>query len=173
MEIETPRLLLREYQLDDWEAVHAYSSDADALKFEAWGPNSVVQSKAYVQAAMDHAHEKRRSRIELVVCLKETGQVIGACGFLLNERRKGLATLGYTFNRQFWGRGYATEAAQGMVELARTIVGIHTVFAACDSQNIASQKVLHHCGLEPVGMLAELEMVKGRFRDMIYYELFL
>lgn len=173
MEILTKRLLLREYRLDDWEAVHLYNSDADALKYEAWGPNSVIQTKAFVQACLDHAAEKRRTRVELVVCLQQTGQLIGGCGLLLGERRKGVATMGYTFNRDFWGNGYATEAAMAMVELSRSIMGIHTVFATCNSENIASQKVLQKCGLQPVGMLAELEMVKGKFRDMIHYELFL
>jgi [ribosomal protein S5]-alanine N-acetyltransferase len=170
MEIHTPRLLLREYQLEDWEAVHVYNSDAEALRFEAWGPNTVVQTKAFIQACLDHAAVKSRTRIEFAVCKQDTGQLIGGCGFRIGERKKGVVTLGYTFNPQFWGNGFATEAAQAMIGLAGNLPGIHTVFATCDRENYASQKVLEKCGLEAVGMLAELEMVKGRFRDMLLYE---
>jgi RimJ/RimL family protein N-acetyltransferase len=163
-------LVLREYRLDDWEAVHVYNSNAEALRFESWGPNSAIQTKAFVRKAMDQLAGKHPRRLELAVCLKQDGRLIGGCGLRLGEPRKGMATIGYTFNPAFWGMGYATEAAMGMIELAKEMPGIHTLFAACDSQNLASQRVLEKCGLQAVGMIAELEMVKGRFRDMLLYE---
>jgi [ribosomal protein S5]-alanine N-acetyltransferase len=173
MEIRTSRLQLREYQLEDWEAVHTYNSDADALRFEAWGPNNPMQTKAFVQAAINQAQVKPRSYYEFAVCLQQTGALIGGIGLRLKERKKGIATLGYVFHPAHWGKGYATEAALAMVDFARTLPEVHTVFATCDRENVASQKVLERCGLEAVGMVAELEPVKGRFRDMLQYEIYL
>jgi RimJ/RimL family protein N-acetyltransferase len=171
MEIHTERLLLRDYVYEDWEAVHVYNSDAAALRFEAWGPHLPIQTQLFVEAAVEQAHVTPRTLYEFAVCLRDGGPLIGGCGLRLTERKKGVATLGYVFNPRYWNRGYATEAAKAVVELAKTLPGIHTVYATCDRENIASQKVLERCGLEAVGMLAETEMVKGRFRDMLQYEI--
>jgi [ribosomal protein S5]-alanine N-acetyltransferase len=171
MEIRTPRLLLREYRPEDWEAVHAYSSNAEILKYEAWGPNTPVQTKAFIDAAVSQAQVVPRMYFELVVCLAAGGEVIGGIGLRLKERKKGVASMGYVFHPAHWGQGYATEAAQAMARFARTLPEVNRIFATCDRENAASQRVLERCGLEAVGMVAELEAVKGRFRDMLLYEM--
>lgn len=171
MEIHTARLVLREYLLDDWEAVHRYNSDAYALRYEAWGPHNPAQTKAFIEAAITASRVLPRIKVEMAVCLKPHMSIIGGCGLRIGERKKGMATLGYVFHPHHWGKGFATEAAHAMIGHARSLAGVHTVFATCDSENIASKRVLEKCGFEAVGMLAELEMVKGRFRDMLHFEL--
>lgn len=173
MELQTKRLILREYILEDWEAVHRYHSDPVAVQFESWGPHTIVETKAFIREAMNRAVEKKRKRIELAACLQTNGRLIGGCGLRLGETKKGFATLGYIFDRTVWGNGFATEAAAAMIEAARNLEDVHTIHATCDSRNIASQRVLEKLGLEAVGMVAELEMVKGHFRDMVQYELLL
>lgn len=173
MKLQTKRLILREYILNDWEAAHRYHSDPLAVQFESWGPHNPVETKAFIREAMNRATESPRKRVELAICLHTNGRLIGGCGLRIAESKKGVATLGYILDRTVWGNGFATEAAAAMIEEARTLQDIHTVHATCDSRNIASQRVLEKIGLEPVGMIAELEMVKGCFRDMLQYELIL
>jgi ribosomal-protein-alanine N-acetyltransferase len=46
--LETRRLVLRNYRLEDWERVHLYAARPEFSKYEAWGPNSVEDSKKFV-----------------------------------------------------------------------------------------------------------------------------
>jgi [ribosomal protein S5]-alanine N-acetyltransferase len=172
MEIQSPRLLLRPYALADLEAVHAFQGDADALQYEPWGPHTLETTRILLQrnAAM-HANAQPW-RLELAISRRLDQQVVGGCILALAAIPNGnWATLGYVITRQYWGSGYATEAAQALIQYARTQAGIVGVKAISDSHNIASQRVLEKCGMECVGMIAETKEVKGRFRDMLKYEL--
>jgi len=49
MPIRTKRLVLREFQVDDWQSVHEYASDEDVIRYVEWGPNSEADSKNFVE----------------------------------------------------------------------------------------------------------------------------
>jgi [ribosomal protein S5]-alanine N-acetyltransferase len=59
--------------------------------------------------------------------------------------------LGYGVNPQYQGRGYATEAAQGLVRWATAQPGIGRITSACLEENVASIRVLEKVGFRPIG----------------------
>ena len=77
------------------------------------------------------------------------GSVLGR--FNLVFAGDGTAHLGYRVARHVAGRGVATAAVQGLCGLAATRYGLHTIWAATSSENIASQRVLTKAGFVPVG----------------------
>ena len=173
MEIKTARLLLRPFRFEDWEAVHAFRSDADALKFEPWGPDSVEQVKRDLLIGGNSSIRHLTGDVEWAIIEELTGRVVGGCRMkLLSPARdkRGWGMIGYVIGRQFWGMGFATEATKAMIDFAheQKIIGVKAI---SDSQNFASVRVLEKCGFECVGMIAETEAVKGRFRDMLKYEI--
>jgi [ribosomal protein S5]-alanine N-acetyltransferase len=172
MEIQSPRLLLRPYAPTDLEAVHAFQGDADALRYEPWGPHALETTRSLLQRNAALRALTQPWRLELAVSRLLDQQVVGGCVLTLPATTQAAwATLGYVIQRAFWGNGYATETAQALIQYARTQPGILGVKAISDSHNIASQRVLEKCGMECVGMVAETNEVKGRFRDMLKYEL--
>ena len=171
MEINTNRLRLRPYRLQDLEQVHAFQGDAEALIYEPWGPNSLVEVRQMIEQTSKMALAFPW-KLEMVIELLDSGHVIGGCRMELPAtKQRGWATIGYVMQRDFWGRGYATEATNGLIAYARTHSNVIGVRAISDSHNIPSLRVLEKCGMERVGMIAETEEVKGRFRDMLKYEL--
>jgi RimJ/RimL family protein N-acetyltransferase len=48
MEIETTRLMLRNYRTEDWERVHIYGADPIFSRYEAWGPNTPEDTKKFI-----------------------------------------------------------------------------------------------------------------------------
>jgi [ribosomal protein S5]-alanine N-acetyltransferase len=174
MEIATHRLLLRPYRADDWEAVHAFRGDAEALKYEPWGPDSAAHVQRELADASKVQAKELAGEQERAITLKSSGQVVGGCRVILpipSLGRWGWATVGYVVQRRFWGMGYATETLQALIDHARKQPLVIGVNAISDSHNLASIKVLEKCRLNCVGMIAETEAVKGRFRDMLKYEL--
>ncbi|HKE95494.1 MAG TPA: GNAT family N-acetyltransferase, partial [Povalibacter sp.] len=57
-----------------------------------------------------------------------------------------VAMTGYVLARDAWGQGYATEALQAMIELARQL-GLRRLYALCHVEHVASRRVLEKCGL--------------------------
>jgi RimJ/RimL family protein N-acetyltransferase len=62
------------------------------------------------------------------------------------------ASTGYVFARDAWGKGYATEALEAIVDIARG-VGVVRLYALCHVENHASTRVLEKCGFTREGIL--------------------
>ncbi|MCQ4087503.1 GNAT family N-acetyltransferase [Saccharibacillus sp. JS10] len=167
-EIETERLILRDAVPGDWSSIHIYASNPDVVQHSIWGPNTEAETQEYVTQLIELSHEKPRRSYELVVTLKETGELIGGCGI---HQAGYNAELGYTFNPQYWGKGYATEAAFAIVQLGFEQWEIHRIFATCRPGNTASSSVMKRIGMKREGRLREHLYFKGAFHDSEMYSI--
>ena len=79
------------------------------------------------------------------VVLRDSGEVIGCCGFHVGEEPRVLE-LAYHFKSRHWGHGYATEAASAALEYAFEVWGARHVVAWVFPENVASWKVLEKLG---------------------------
>lgn len=168
MEVETLRLKIRDLTQEDWRDVHQYASNPDVTKYMIWGPNSEAETKAYIDEQLSKQSDEPRTDFELGVVLKETNTLIGGCGMYINDHN---AEIGYCFNPDYWGKGYATEAAQAMVKLAFERFNIHRIFATCRPDNIPSANVLKRTGMKQEGHLREHLFSKGRFHDSYLFSI--
>lgn len=78
-----------------------------------------------------------------------SGELIGCCG--LRPRSSNTYEIGFHLRPKFWGRGYATEAAQAVVQYAFSVLKAEWLFAGHNPQNAASSKVLYKLGFQYVG----------------------
>ena len=77
--------------------------------------------------------------------------LVGACG--LGAKPSGAAELGYWIARPFWDRGYATEAASALIDIARAL-RLPRLVGSYFLDNPASGRVLEKLGFEPTGVIA-------------------
>ena len=104
MERETERLLLREFSADDFEDVHAYSSDYETVKHMMFGPNTPEQTRDYLERqCVEERNAEPRMHYNIAIQRKDTGRVIGGISLHLNWRRDD-AILGAVLNRHESGR---------------------------------------------------------------------
>ncbi|MDS1136708.1 GNAT family N-acetyltransferase [Nitratireductor indicus] len=82
------------------------------------------------------------------ITLSESGAFIGCAG--LENRETGLE-IGYWIGEPYWGRGYATEAAHALVDLAFRATDIDRLNVSCRVTNTASRRVIHKCGFQYAG----------------------
>jgi RimJ/RimL family protein N-acetyltransferase len=78
------------------------------------------------------------------------GTVIGACGIARLDGKQ--PEIGYWLGVPFWGKGYATEAARAVIDLAFGDLGCDLLLAGARVSNPASRRVLEKCGFQWTGV---------------------
>lgn len=168
MQLESPRLLIRDLQREDWMDVHAYASNPEVTKYMLWGPNSEADTKAYMEEQMAQQHAAERSHYEFGVILKATNQFMGGCSIYPQGRN---AEIGYCFHPDFYGNGYATEAAQALLRFGFETLHVHRIYATCRPDNIASANVMRRIGIKQEGHLREHIWGKGMYHDSYLFSI--
>jgi RimJ/RimL family protein N-acetyltransferase len=149
--------------------VHEYASDPQVVRFMSWGPNTEDETRKFIQKSIDHQKEKPRVHYSLAVVLRDRNRLIGGCGIYESNIQGCEGWIGYCLNRQFWGQGYATEAARALLEFGFTHLNLHRIFALCDTANTASAHVMEKIGMQYEGHLRENMQCKGAWRDSLLY----
>jgi len=165
----TERLILREFDETDWQAVHNYASNPEVVRYRHWGPNTTKETQEFIRRSIVCQKEQPRRNYTLAIILKADEKLIGGCGIHISdpENRKGWIV--YCLNRLFWGCEYATEVAKALLRFGFLQLGLHRIFATCDIKNIGSSKVLEKISMRREGHLREHELLKGSWRDSLLY----
>lgn len=171
MRISTERLVLREFVPDDWPAVLAYQRDPRYLRFYLWTDRTEPEVRDFVQMFVDWQEERPRRKFQLAITLSGSGRLIGNCGIRRKPENDREADIGYELVPEYWGQGYATEAALAMVDFGFRELALHRISSWCIADNTASARVLEKVGLRPEGRLRENEYFKGRWWDTLLYGL--
>ena len=145
----TARLLLRPGFPEDAPALAAAMADEAIVRnlSSAPWPYQLRHAEAFLASPRDPV-------LPSLLVFERTSaapQLVGACG--LGRRPSGSVELGYWIASDYWGRGFATEACNALIEMARAIAlpqlqGSHFI------DNPASGRVLEKLGFEPVGIIA-------------------
>lgn len=110
---------------------------------------------------------RRRSPTEWAVTLRGEDLYIGEC--TINRVVDGyLGELGYLFLREYWGKGYAAEAAQAVLDYAAGKLRLGRMCACIDAANTRSVRLAERLGFERIAFLPEADF-GGRVADMYYY----
>lgn len=143
--LETERLVLRPFTLNDVEAMEAVLGDPVAMEFYP-APLTREGVEGWVRKNLGR-YEKDGCGLNAMV-FKESGEVIGDCGCIVQqvENREQLE-IGYHVRRSFWGRGCATEAARACMDYAFHQMGAQRVISMIRPENLSSRRVAEKNGL--------------------------
>jgi len=165
--IETKRLLIREFTLDDFEAVHRYGTNPNVVKFMTWGPNTEAETRQFLQSKLQSQVLKPRVSYDLAITFD--GIPIGGGGLTIHDLKSDEAELGYCFDEPYWGKGFGTEFATAMIRYGFEELHLHRVIAKCDPENHGSYQVMENTGMTKEGHLRENLKVRGHYRDTLIY----
>jgi RimJ/RimL family protein N-acetyltransferase len=167
--LSTQRLLLREFQQGDFDAVHAYGSDPEVARFMVWGPNTPEDSQAFLDRTLAAQAEWPRASVNTAVVTAETGRLIGSVELRVKDSDNLGAEIGWCLHQGVWGQGYAREAASALLDQAFGAMGLHRVIATCDIRNRKSWRALETLGLRREALFRKDIRVKRRWRDTYLY----
>jgi RimJ/RimL family protein N-acetyltransferase len=169
--IESERLTLRRIGQDDFEFFAHLHADPDVARYLSHGrPRSSQESLAWLQHLLWTYEEFALG--QLAVLRKSDGMLIGRCGLsdLAVEARASVAAvprgwyqrdeapadaeivfepeLGYTFHRNSWGQGYASEAARCVFDYARDVLRLPRVISLIHPENVRSLRLAQRFGVQ-------------------------
>jgi len=169
--IETERLVLREFRRDDRKEVHEYAVDPEVYHYMPWGPNTEDETSAFIERAIASRHRDPRLHFELAVTLRETGRLIGGAGIRAADECFRTADMGYCLRRDAWGQGLATATASGLIEFGFKQLGVHRIWATCDTGNVRSAHVLEKAGMKLEGTMRDDTWLRGHWRSSRLYSI--
>jgi len=166
--VRTERLVLRSLRRGDEAAVFAYRRRADVCRYI---PADLMTEEAAPQFITDRvdATNIAADGDRIVFGVELDGQVIGDVLIRVERFGDAQAELGWVFNPEFGGRGYATEAARALVELAFGSLGMHRVWAQLDPRNGASARMCERLGMRHEAHLQQDMWLNGEWTDAAIY----
>jgi len=167
MEIETPRLLLREFRETDYTTTHEYASDEEVTRYTIFGPNSEQDTREFLLRAVAQQRENPRTQYGMAIVLKSESRHIGSIGMRVKKGAEG--NFGYVLNKAYWGKGYIPEAARALLDFAFKTVKIHRMIAKVCPENTASIRVLEKLGMRREGRHIKDDWMKNAWRDSYLY----
>jgi RimJ/RimL family protein N-acetyltransferase len=139
------------------------------LRYYEWSSRAEEEVRQFVQAFIDQQNERPRTMFQFAVTLEPEGRLIGNCGIRKRTSEAFEADMGYEIDPDFWGNGYATEAARAVLAFGFEQLALHRVWANCIAENRASAHVLEKIGMQLEGRLRENVRMKGRWWDTLIY----
>jgi [ribosomal protein S5]-alanine N-acetyltransferase len=168
--IKSERLILRRLRLSDLDEFAEFHADVDVARYIGTGqPRSKAETEVWLHSILETYEVSQLG--QLVVTRKSDGMIVGRCGlsdaaiertstegqlkrgwFFSSQAPSGVdienvPELGYTFAKQYWGQGYASEAARCVYDYVREARHFPKIMSVIHSENRASYGVVQKFGV--------------------------
>jgi ribosomal-protein-alanine N-acetyltransferase len=160
-EIETERLSLRMFTLEDAEPLHRIWNDPEVMKYidDNFRP-TLEESRGFMTKLVERWREHGFG--QWAVHLKEEGRLIGYAGFKYLMKTPEVELL-YGIDKPYWNKGYTTEAARACLHYIFENTALTRIVAVARPENIGSWRVM-----EKLGMRRE-KIARYYNQDLVYY----
>ena len=168
--LETQDLVLRRPRMKDAADIYAYAKDEEVARYVLWDPHrSLSETRSCLRDLIRRARAGYPS--SWVITLRETGRVIGSIGFIWYSSENRSAEIGYSLSRDYWNRGFATQALRAVSAEAFRSLPLNRLEAQHDLRNPASGKVMEKSGFRQEGVLRSRVFNKGEYVDVALWSL--
>ena len=170
MELITSRLLLREFVAGDYQALRDLESRPEMHTYERDLPNEAETRKSLDEFIQNQREEPRITyKFAITIPPNETAKGILKLSRQWEEIREW--EVGWAMHPEEWGKGYALEAARGVMDWAFKEMNVHRIVAFCHEGNSASVRVMEKLGMHQDGLLRETRWLRGRWWDEYVYSI--
>ena len=163
--LETERLLLRDFCDKDITPYTTMTQDSKYQRFYSEEDCSVAKTIELARMFIQQIKEKPRTKYQLAIVHKESGQFIGTCGIRLENSTQ--ASLGCGLARSFQTSGYAKEAAKALIRYAFDSLNIHRIHAETIGANRAAILLCQSLGMHQETCIKENRYFKNQWWDTV------
>ena len=170
--IATERLRLRPFTRGDVDGVFAYRRREDVARYLFDLPLSREDCAEAIQQRIGQvALQAEGDKIVLGVELASSAALIGEVSLIWRSVEARQGEIGWIFDPHYQGQGYATEAANGLLDLGFGPGDMHRISARCDVRNQASWRLMARLGMRQEAHFREHALFKGEWDEEFVYAL--
>jgi ribosomal-protein-alanine N-acetyltransferase len=171
--IETPRLVMRPWTVEDLEDIWPTVSDPAFPQFMSWHAHT---TKDETREWLERISRVVTSNEEISWAIQHEGHVIGTIGlhdivWQARAFRMDRGVLGYWLAAAHQRKGLMTEAVQAIVRFAFDTIGLHKIVVTCFAENVASRRVIEKAAFRWVGRAEDDVWRDGTWHAHLIYEL--
>lgn len=170
--LKTNHLVIRPFKTIDLLEVHSYASSPNTTKYMLWGPNTLDETKQFLNQAINNYEKEPITNYEYGI--EYQGKIIGGVGIFIDYSNMS-AEIGWILNENYHRQGFMFEAATEMIKLAKNL-GVESIHATADSRNVPSHKLMEKLGMKHIKTSYKSRYHKETKQsdlDEVYYEIYL
>lgn len=170
-QIETQRLLLRPFTPEDGEAMFRnWASDPEVTKYLTWPAHTDLGVSRWVTEDWVSRY-KEENFYQWAIEPKALGQPIGSISVVGMNEEAQWVEIGYCIGKNWWRRGFVSEAMRGVMKFLFTQVGVQRIQARHDPRNPNSGAVMRKCGMTYEGTLRRSDRNNQGICDAAVYSI--
>ena len=169
IELHTNRLLLRPICMEDAEIFFIYRSDAIENQYQGWIPNKIEDIYDFITNKISPTINIADTWYQLAIIKKETNGLIGDIGLHFIDQESKQVELGCTLDKNYQGKGYATEALKVIIAYLFEKLNKHRIIASIDPRNDNSLKLLERLGLRKEAHFKKSLYINNEWVDDVIY----
>ena len=163
--LETERFILRKISMDDTDDMFEYARNPYVTTFLTWSPHP---DKGFTFEYIAYLQNRYKSGdfYDFAIVCKDTGKMIGTCGFTRFFFQHDGAEIGYVLNPEFHGKGIATEVVGRIIRYGFENLALERIEGKYIIDNTASRRVMEKNGMIFEGVRRKGMLIKGLYRDI-------
>ena len=165
-ELQSDRLVLRQINSQDAEALFEIYSNKEVMLY--FDDRNAFENMSEAEEMAKGYEEGLKNKWEMRwgIVQKETGKLIGTCGFHAISDYDKRVEIGYDLNREYWGKKIMTEALSLIIAFAFEVSDVNRIEAFVEPPNTGSRVLLEKLGFTLEGTLRQHEMCRGELIDI-------
>lgn len=166
-ELETERLILRRYKLEDIDFEYKIITDKRLTKYISFPRKSFDEELECLKSWINDADSSKYEK--WFINLKESGIPIGNISVNTISKKNNYCNVGYVISYDYWGHGYASEALERVSDYL-LLSGYYLVECSCNELNVQSKRVMLKAGFKKDGYIACRRLNdNGTYSGVEYY----
>lgn len=167
---EKARIYLRPIGIDDANEIFKYRSDSDANKYQGWIPKTIDDAQEFI-GKISPTINIPGTWFQFVILLKESNKVIGDIGIHFSDNENNQVEIGFTLDKSFQRKGYATEALKQVIDLLFNDLKKTKIIASIDPRNKKSIGLVDRTGFKKEALFEKSLLINGELSDDLVYAL--
>ncbi|MBC8180786.1 GNAT family N-acetyltransferase [candidate division KSB1 bacterium] len=167
--LKTERLILRPFILDDAKDVQRLAGNFFIAKTTLTIPHPYEDGMAEEWIGIHQKDYEEGTQIIFAIVSQENNQLLGAIGLSSIKQEFENAEMGYWIGKEFWNKGYCTEAARVVLKYGFEELGLNRIHANHFGSNPVSGKIMQKIGMTYEGCMRQHIKKWDKFEDAVLY----
>ena len=170
MKLHTGRINFRQVSTGDINNIHELHSLLETDRFNTLGiPETIQVTESVINEWLVEQSTNPQRAYIFCLDLVATKQFIGLIALNIGKINYKTAEVWFKVHKDFWGKGYTTEALTKLLDFGFTDLALHRIEAGCAIENIASARVLEKAGMKREGLKRKKLPIRGEWKDSYFY----